>query len=261
MARWLLRPAVAKAFSRKLGLRAQVVERTYRLVAERVPVTFDPSDQSVLRELESRHELGAGSIVRADWIKPVSRRRPGQATAHLMLVVTGVEHANRALRGMILAGRKVVVRRDIIEPKRCARCQSYDGHFARDCKAPDDVCATCAGPHPTAECMVTDPYRYRCANCQEDGHAAWDHNCPTLRAKVRASTARRADAGFRFFVTSNPETWVPEEEELMRAPPPPTVWSQIKGAFEKADAATVRPTQRRVDEYFTQPGSSQPASQ
>ncbi|KAI9062357.1 hypothetical protein FKP32DRAFT_1574020 [Trametes sanguinea] len=261
MARWLLRPAVAKAFSRKLGLRAQVVERTYRLVAERVPVVFDPSDQRALRELEGAHELGSGAIVRADWIKPVSRRRPGQATAHLMLVVAGVEHANRALRGMSISGRKVVVRRDVVEPKRCARCQSYDGHFARDCKAPGDVCATCAGPHPTAECTVTDSCRYRCANCQVDGHAAWDHNCPTLRAKVRSSTARRADAGFRFFVTSNPETWVSEEEELARAPPPPTVWSQIKSVFEQADGTEARPSQRRVDEYFTQTGSSQRASQ
>ncbi|KAI8972628.1 hypothetical protein BD414DRAFT_560135 [Trametes punicea] len=44
MARWLLKPTVAKPFARKMGMTAQVVERTYRLVAERVPVSFNPQD-------------------------------------------------------------------------------------------------------------------------------------------------------------------------------------------------------------------------
>ncbi|KAI9057811.1 hypothetical protein FKP32DRAFT_1660658 [Trametes sanguinea] len=261
MARWFLKPAVAKAFSRKLGLRAQIVERSYKLVAERVPVVFDPADQAGLRGIEERHGLQAGAIVRADWIKPVSRRRPGQTTAHLMLTVMGVEQANRALRGLALGGRQVLVRRDVEEPKRCARCQSYDGHFARDCTVDRDICATCAGSHPTAECVERDPHRFRCINCREDGHAAWDHNCPTLRSRVRAHVARKADAGFRFFVTSNPETWVPEDEELARAPPPPTVWLQVKHVFDKADAGAAQPSQRSVLDYFSQAGPSRTSTQ
>ncbi|KAL7281859.1 hypothetical protein ACG7TL_003324 [Trametes sanguinea] len=256
MARWLSRPAVARAFSRHLGLRAQIIERTYRLVAERVPVTFDPASHTALREIEAQNGLQAGAITRADWIKPLSRRRPGQLTAHLMLTVSDVNQANRALRGLRLGERRIMVRRDMEEPKRCARCQSYDGHFARDCKAEGDVCATCAGAHPTSECSVRDPRLYRCANCQEDGHAAWDHSCPTLRSKVRARIARRADAGFRFFVTNSPETWIPDDEELARAPPPPTVWSQIKGAFDRADSAHASGTQKTINSYFTQ--ASQP---
>ncbi|OSD02294.1 hypothetical protein PYCCODRAFT_1367743 [Trametes coccinea BRFM310] len=261
MARWLLRPAVAKAFSRKLGLRAQVIERTYKLVAERVPVGFDPSDLDRLRDIEKLHGLRAKAIVRADWIKPVSRRRQGQLTAHLMLTVTGVDQANRALKGLTIGGRQVLVRRDIDEPKRCARCQQYGGHFARECPAAGDTCATCAGPHPTSQCNETDPARFRCANCNEQGHAAWDHNCPTLRAKVRARLAKKADAGFRFFVTNNPETWVSEEDELAQVPPPPTMWSQIRPVFDRAEAATAPTTQRRVDEFFTQAGSLPPPTQ
>ncbi|OSC98665.1 hypothetical protein PYCCODRAFT_1447257 [Trametes coccinea BRFM310] len=256
MARWLLRPAVAKPFSRHLGLRAQVVERSYRLVAERVPVSFDPASHAVLRALEVDNGLKAGAIVRADWIKPLPRRRPGQLTAHLMLTMADVNQANRALRGLSLGERRIVVRRDVEEPKRCARCQSYDGHFARDCKAEDNVCATCAGAHRSADCPVQDPQLFRCANCKEDGHAAWDHSCPTLRSKVRARTARRADAGFRFFVTNSPETWVPEDEELARAPPPPTVWSQIRDTFERVDATRPPGTQQTIDSFFSQ--ASQP---
>ncbi|CDO68068.1 hypothetical protein BN946_scf184347.g5 [Trametes cinnabarina] len=167
MARWMLRPAVATAFSRKLGLRAQIIERSYRLVAERVPVSFDPADQAAIRDVEQRNGLQAGSITRASWIKPLSRRRPGQLTAHLMLTMADVNQANIALRGLRLGERQIVVRRDVEEPKR----------------AEADVCGTCAGPHATSQCSVTDPLRFRCANCAEDGHAAWDHSCPTLRSK------------------------------------------------------------------------------
>ncbi|KAI0362989.1 hypothetical protein BV20DRAFT_1058439, partial [Pilatotrama ljubarskyi] len=49
MAKWLLKPAVAKPFAHKIGLQAQVIERTYKLVAERVPIAFKPNDPATLR--------------------------------------------------------------------------------------------------------------------------------------------------------------------------------------------------------------------
>ncbi|KAH9852663.1 hypothetical protein C2E23DRAFT_868502 [Lenzites betulinus] len=257
-ARWLLKPTVAKPFARKMGMAAQVVERTYRLVAERVPVSFDPRDAAALRAVEAAHTLKTGALGRAEWIKPMERRFPGQRTAHLMLTVTGIEQANIALKGLFIAGRRILVRRDIDEPKRCARCQAYGGHFARDCKAPHDVCANCAAGHPTSQCQVAaDPYKYRCANCEEDGHAAWDRACPALRTRVSAQVNRKADSGFRFFVTNAPDTWVSDEEELARAPPPPTVWSQVRHRFDKADRDH-RPTQARLDEFLDAP--RQPAN-
>ncbi|KAI0706675.1 hypothetical protein C8Q76DRAFT_629637 [Earliella scabrosa] len=234
-AKWLLRQHVATAFARKMGMEARVVERTYKLVAERVPIDFDPQDSATLRAVEEAHGLKSEAIARADWIKPVERRRLGQRFAYLMLTVTGVEQANRALRGLTLAGRRVLVRREIEEPKRCMRCQRLDGHFAKDCPASHDVCARCAGAHPTTQCTVNDPSAFKCANCGQVGHATWDLACSERLAKVRALAARKADSGFRFFVTNNPETWVPEEEELARAPPPPTVWSQIQHRFDAAD--------------------------
>ncbi len=257
-ARWLLKPTVAKPFARKMGMAAQVVERTYRLVAERVPVSFDPRDAASLRAVEVAHKLKTGTLGRAEWIKPMERRFPGQRTAHLMLTVTGIEQANIALKGLFIAGRRILVRRDMDEPKRCARCQAYGGHFARDCKAPHDVCANCAASHPMSQCQVAaDPYSYRCANCKVDGHAAWDRACPALRTRVSAQVNRKADSGFRFFVTNAPDTWVSDEEELARAPPPPTVWSQVRRRFDKADSDH-RPTQARLDTFLDAP--RQPAN-
>ncbi|CDO77096.1 hypothetical protein BN946_scf184473.g40 [Trametes cinnabarina] len=252
MAHWLLKPTVAKPFARKMGMAAQVIERTYKLVAERVPVSFNPQDAATLRAVEEANGLRPHAITRADWIKPISRRHPAQRTAFIMLTVAGVEQANRAIRGLTVAGRKVLVRRDMEEPKRCARCQRYDGHYARECKAEQDICANCAGAHATARCDTRDdPRTYKCANCATHGHAAWDKNCPTLRAKTSGRIQRRADSGFRFFVTNAPETWVSEEEELARAPPPPTVWSQIQHHLEDADAdPRNQQTQPRIESFF-----------
>ncbi|KAI8972627.1 hypothetical protein BD414DRAFT_517952 [Trametes punicea] len=127
----------------------------------------------MLRAVEEVHGLRPQAIVRADWIKPISRRHPGQRTAFIMLTVAGVEQANKAIRGLMLAGRKVLVRRDMEEPKWCARCQRYGGHFARECTVEHDVCANCAGAHSTSQCDTrNDPRTYKCANCTTVGHAA-----------------------------------------------------------------------------------------
>ena len=259
MASWMIDTAVAAPFAVKMGMHARVVERTHKLIAERVPVSFRPDVQSTLRELEQAHGLKDGSIIRAAWVKPVERRAKGQRTAYVTLTVAGVEQANAALRGLTIAGQQVLVRRDLKEPQRCSKCQSYDGHFARDCKATHDTCANCAGDHPTTRCKITDHSAYRCANCKEDGHAAWDRDCPTLRAKVRARFARQPDAGFRFFVTNNPETWIHENDELDCAPPPPHLWSQIRTQFEHHEA-DYGPRQGRLDGYFRPPSSQQPHS-
>ncbi|CDO77456.1 hypothetical protein BN946_scf184864.g3, partial [Trametes cinnabarina] len=91
MACWFLKLAVAKAFLWKLGLWVQIVECLYKLVAERVPVIFNPADQAGLHSIEECHGLQAGAIVQADWIKPVSWQCSEQTTAHLMLTVMGIE--------------------------------------------------------------------------------------------------------------------------------------------------------------------------
>ncbi|KAI0731271.1 hypothetical protein C8Q76DRAFT_766637 [Earliella scabrosa] len=228
-AKWLLNPNVATVFTWKLGATAQIVERTYKLVAERVPIDFDPQDQQPLRAVEDAHGLKTGAIARADWVKPIERQYLGQHFAFLMLTVNGVEQANHTLKGLTLAGRRVI---------------ALDGHLAWECAADHNTCGTCAGWHLTSQCTVTDPSSYRCVNCNVSRHTAWDRNCPIYRVQVQALSARRADADFRFFVTNNPETWISEEEVLVQAPPPPTLWSQIRQRFDDADAG-LRNIQRK----------------
>lgn len=120
-----------------------------------------------------------------------------------------------------------------------------------------DVCANCADSHPTSQCGVAgDPYQYRCANCREDGHAAWDWACPVLRTRVSTHIHRKADSSFRFFVTNAPDTWVSDEDDLARAPPPPTVWSQVQHCFDRADDNHRRVQQSTLDNFISTPGQS-----
>ena len=249
-ARWLLQPNVARAFTAKMGMEAKLIDRTYRLIAERVPTDFNPHDAATLRAVEKAHGLASNAIARADWIKPIERRRPGQRLAFLQLTVTNINQANKAIKGLTLAGRRVLVRKDFDEPRRCMRCQAF-GHLAKDCTSATDTCANCAGTHPTAHCDVANtPERHRCANCAGEEHPAWDRACPTFLARTRELAARRADSGFRFYVTNNPETWITEEEELARAPPLPSVWSQIQHHFPAANAATAGPRQSQLSSYY-----------
>ena len=259
MASWMIDSAVAAPFAVKMGMHARVVERTYKLIAERVPLSFRLDDEATLREVERAHGLKDGAITQATWIKPPDRRSPGQRTAYVALTIAGVDQANAALKGLTLAGRQVLVRRDLKEPQRCSKCQRYDGHFARDCKAEHDTCANCAGAHPTSQCTSKEPHALRCANCKEDGHAAWDRDCPTLRAKVRAQFARQPDAGFRFFVTNNPETWIHESEELEQAPPPPRPWLYDRPRNEHA-GMKYGARQGRLDDFYAPAPSQQSRS-
>lgn len=238
-ARWLLCTHAATAFSCKMGGIAKLVERTYKLVAEHVPVEFDLADQA-LRQLEGTHSLKAGVIIHADWIKPLAKRFPGQRTAFMMLTVLGIDQANIALKGLVFAGWAVIIRHDIIKPKCCARCQKYDGHFAKECPAQGDTCATCAGLHPMALCDCTDLNCHHCANCGVDGHTAWDKSCPAFLEQIRTHQLCRADSGFRFFVTDNPETWVSDEEELAYAPSSHSLVAD-RPSFPQTDRLAPRP--------------------
>ena len=169
-----------------------------------------------------------------------------------MLFRSNVNQANKAIKGLTLAGRRVLVRKDYDEPKRCMRCQAYD-HLAKDCKSNTDTCANCAGTHPTASCTTKDdPAQHRCANCAGEAHPAWDRACPAFIARTRALATRRADCGFRFYVTNNPETWITEEEELARAPPMPSLWSQIQHRFDAAASAPAAPRQTQISTYYRQ---------
>ncbi|KAH9902520.1 hypothetical protein C8Q73DRAFT_741901 [Cubamyces lactineus] len=202
VAHWYLKMAVAKCFARKMGLEAQVVKCTYKLVVKQVPM------------VEVIHSLRTGSTI------------PGQRTAYLMLTLNSVNQAKQAPKGLTLVNRFTG-----------ARCQCYSGHFAWECKAVNDVCTNCADAHLTRDCTVANnPCCYQCINCNKSSHAAWDRSYPTLHAKLHMEVHQKTDCGFCFFMTNAFKIWISEKEELSCAPPLPTVWSQIQHHFDTIDS-------------------------
>ncbi|RDX44143.1 hypothetical protein OH76DRAFT_1360052 [Lentinus brumalis] len=210
-AAWIKRDGILQDFQRGLGVGAQVKPRYYKVVAEFVPVSFDPENPYDLTVVESDNDIHHGNLVSARWIKPLEKRAPGQRVAFLLIAFLTPQDANTAIKkGLYIASKHVPVRRDQDEPQRCAKCHKYDPpHLARDCKAIHETCASCASiHHRTAECTITSHDDYRCVNCNTRGHAAWEKSCPAYACALRKLRARRPESGFRFFpLAEDPYTW------------------------------------------------------
>ena len=67
------------------------------------------------------------------------------------------------------------------EDSETRRCRFHHIQRRHPTARRHDTCANCAGAHPASQYTDTEFNAPRCANCKEDGHAAWDRNCPTLR--------------------------------------------------------------------------------
>ena len=77
--------------------KSQIRERSFNLIAPRIPITFDPSDEKHLHEIKKTNCLDKHAIRRAKWIKPAERRQPGQANTYRWPVYLQNENqANKA---------------------------------------------------------------------------------------------------------------------------------------------------------------------
>ncbi|KAJ6459813.1 hypothetical protein C8R47DRAFT_994454, partial [Mycena vitilis] len=81
-AEWLRAPKRIIAFLAGMGGTSVYRPRSFSLVVEFVPVTFDPDLSRTLEMIEDANGIGRGEIVQARFIKPAARRRPGQKCAH-----------------------------------------------------------------------------------------------------------------------------------------------------------------------------------
>jgi len=105
---WIREPLNEMEFSNGFSAESQIRERSYNLIAPRVPITFDPSDKKHLYKLEETNCLDKHIIRRAKWIKPVVRRRSGQANAYTILTLSSVNTANTLIRdGVYICGIKI----------------------------------------------------------------------------------------------------------------------------------------------------------
>ncbi|KAF7348329.1 hypothetical protein MSAN_01786700 [Mycena sanguinolenta] len=218
-AEWVRQMHVVRQFVAALGSNCVYRPRRTELIAEMVGVEARVEEAGFWRVVETDSGITEGGIESARWIKAVERRTPGQRVAHLHVAFANAEAANHAIdNGLFVQGRHVRVRKSDNEPVRCARCQSYDGHFARACTAPANVCARCALDHRTAECLVTEQ-DLRCGNCKASGHSAASRGCPAFVKAHERRRVRDPTSGYRYIPTLDPRTWVtsaaltPREEE------------------------------------------------
>jgi len=110
----------ADAFSKGVHIR----EREYILVAPRIPLTFEPDNQTHLREVEEANSLLSRSIRKARWIKPAGRRRTGQTHAHAILTITSVNIANKLIKdGVGICGSMIRPMKEKQEPIQCMKCR------------------------------------------------------------------------------------------------------------------------------------------
>lgn len=205
--RWLCSGNLA-AFMEGFDASSRVRTPMLVVVAEFVPVAFEPNDQGELRMLERDSGMSKGSIKEAAYIKPTHRRTLGQRYAHLKLKLDDRTQANKAIRdGIFILGKMISVRKDEQDPPMCYRCHNIgDGHFAANCKADVELCGHCGMGHRSKECP--DPEKKWCHICKKAGHGAGDKTCGTRLQTLEMMRRANPEAGKRYYVEkSNPDTW------------------------------------------------------
>lgn len=221
-AEWVRREPNARLLQAAVGPDVQLKERLFKVVAKFVPVECDPAKET--EDIEATNRLPGGCISTARWIRPVEKRRPGQQCAHVQVCFKTPQDANEAIRNRLsIGGKRVFVHRDLPEPFRCAKCLKFKPyHQAKDCPAAKQTCGTCCSTaHKTQDCTVTARSKFKCAVCQEVGHATWDRNCPAYCEEVARLVDRNPDLRNPFFPTDEDRSSYPPLPST-RLPTPPS---------------------------------------
>ncbi|CAK5267063.1 unnamed protein product [Mycena citricolor] len=213
-AEWIQEKDNMPAFLNALGGSTIHTPRNFTIIADFVPVSFDPDSPAAIGELEDSNGMGSGHITNARYIKLKERRTQGQRVAHMMIGFKSAETANRALKyGLFIECTKVNCRKILQEPTRCVKCQFYNtGHVAKTCKSIHDTCARCGEMHRTSTCAATDE-QLACSNCRAhnlpaNGHGAADRNCPVFAKLLQENRQRNPDAQYRYYpVNNDPTSW------------------------------------------------------
>ena len=264
IAKWLREPANKKEFIAKLDANAQIKERTYPLVVPRVPISFEPTDQEHLRELETVNNLEPNTISKARWIKPIYRRHPKQRVAYATISLSSASEANRLIRdGMYICSARTYPTRLKYEPKQCMKCRKW-GHFASECHANADTCGTCGENHTTRDCNGSD--KRFCVACKATDHASWDRACPEFQRKSAQFDEMHPENALTYFPTD--ESWtltarpdrIPLEERFPSRyavgslPPPSNTRRQLPTREivrkKKQRGQSVDGKQRTLDRYM-----------
>lgn len=205
-AKWIRRHV--HLLSEKLGtskLRPVVTE----VLVKWVPIAVDLNDPEVPRKLEKDNGLEAGDIYSVRWLKKPEMRHEAQRTAFAMVGCMSAEAANALMRADVMYFMGSTLPTSVPEPtvKRCTKCQKLGtSHSSATCKHEHDVCARCSGRHRTKECILTDPSKFKCPNC--DGpHTAADRRCRVFQRKMDDQRRSNPRAKYLRYPTDDPATW------------------------------------------------------
>ena len=211
-AEWVQRPEVATNFTKALADDASIAKRLFSILVPRIPITFNPADQTHLREVEECNEIPQGTIAKARWIKPINRRDPKQQAAHAIFSLTEVNIANICIRdGIYVCGLRTHPCRLKHEPMQCMKCRRW-GHFANACTANSDTCGTCGGDHRTNVCNSKE--KTYCVSCKSDDHPSWDRDCPEFRRRCAQFDENYPENNLPYFPSSEEWTLTPRPNRL-----------------------------------------------
>lgn len=220
---WLCKPEVKhewlKLFPSRQGAQGTARGNYYNTIARFVPTTFQVENEEMYREAEMLSELPDDAVEMARWIKPVERCLPGQKHTHLIISFAGPESANGAIAyGMTIEGKQIQLEKLAKEVKRCNRCMKLNvNHIARDCPSPHPICGKCVDKHTTDECICSED-TFKCPNCQQEGHTAFDRNCPKYIEENIKINDQTPENDYIFFVTEDPAMHVRYSDRYVPAP-------------------------------------------
>lgn len=218
-ANWLRSGGVTSSFLDNLGSGASIKNRTYQVIVQFVPVTFDPTNDDHVRGFEENNNIAIGSIAKMDWIKPKKDRKEGQKVATLRVYHQDAESANVILKqGAYVFDKRVEPRRPHKEPIRCLRCHKF-GHERRNCSYQIAYCGKCTRAHETDDCSEP-PTEYKCINCLGP-HPSYSRECPKFWEKCQQMDQRCPENGLAFYPTDEPWTWITLDHAASSQPPPP----------------------------------------
>ncbi len=198
-ANWIRQPENEIAFTEAFSKGAHIRERTFNLIAPRVPIVFEPDNKAHIREIEEVNRLRDYTICKVRWIKPIERRRLGQTHMFAILNITSVDFANILIRdGLIICGTRIQPTKQKLEPIQCMKCRRW-GHFTGECPAKEDACSTCGGKHHTSGCQNKD--KRWCVTCESAHHASWDRNCPEFNRRCYLIDKKNPENSMPYFPT------------------------------------------------------------
>jgi len=195
-ASWMKLDENRAALCSALGPSVMFKARVHNVIAFNVALTIDPDNQKHREEICKANYLNEDAIVAMRWVKPIQRQAPSQKTAHLILSLTDINAANRAIaNGLTICNRRTRIEKIKKEPIRCLKCHGWN-HYANECVSLTDVCGNCAERHRTSQC--TQPQVTRCVSCNTDSHASWDIGCPTFLKKIEECNRRNPENALQF---------------------------------------------------------------